>query len=116
MLRLAYVGEFLTCRRRDISRPGRKSLAKDPLDLMPWGWKFGLRFRLCRSPSLPYSPALIASEEALLDASRSARWLAAIVTDNFSDGNPALTFYYALQEDAGETDDSSTISNCSLIC
>jgi drug/metabolite transporter (DMT)-like permease len=103
-LRLAYVGEFLLALVA-IFTAWSEIAGQAPLDLMYWAWKFGLGTALALA-IVAYTDALV-REEAIWTM-RSARWLAMIVLLMLAMG--ALTFYYALQDEAGDSDDTSTIS------
>lgn len=105
LLRLAYVGEFLLAVVA-IFTAWSEIAGQSPLDLMHWGWKIGFGITLALA-IVGYSHSLV-TEEAIWTF-RSARWLTLIVVLILAMG--ALTFYYSLQEDPAETDDTSTISS-----
>ena len=75
------------------------------LDAMPWFWKFGLGAALATA-IVAYS-AVIASEDSLWTL-RSARWLTAVFILLFAIG--IVTYYYMLEEETVDTDDSDTAS------
>ena len=81
------------------------------LDLMHWGWKLGLSLALAVAFVL-YTAAL-ASEESIWTA-RSARWLAVMLI--IFVGMGVVTYYYAMEADAGESDESGTISRTLSPC
>jgi hypothetical protein len=103
-LRLAYVGEFLLALVA-IFTAWAEIAGQGPLDLMHWSWKFGLGIALALA-IVAYTDALVSAEA--IWTLRSSRWLAMIVLLVLAMG--ALTFYYALQDEAGDSDDTSTIS------
>lgn len=72
------------------------------LDLMPWGWKFGLGAALAAA-IVAYSAAIVA--EAGLWTLRSARWLTTICVLLLAIG--VVTYYYVLEDETVDTDDSS---------
>jgi hypothetical protein len=104
LLRLAYVGEFLLAIVA-VYTAWSEIAGQAPLDLMHWGWKMGLGVALSLA-IVGFSQAVV-SEDAFWTL-RSARWLGVIIALILGMG--ALTFFYALQEDTDETDDTSTIS------
>jgi hypothetical protein len=75
------------------------------LDLMHWGWKFGLGFGLATA-LVGYTAAVVSNDR--LWTLRSARWVTIIVLLTLAIG--VITYYYALQVDAGESDETSTMS------
>jgi hypothetical protein len=75
------------------------------LDLMNWGWKFG--FSLVLASAIVAFTAAVASSETFWTM-RSARWLTAIVLTIVAMG--IVTYFYSLQEDAGSTDETGTVS------
>ncbi len=75
------------------------------LDLMNWGWKLGLSLALAAA-IVAYTAALVAEDS--IWTLRSVRWLTAIVLVSLALG--AVTYYYALQVDTGESDETGTIS------
>ena len=75
------------------------------LDLMHWAWKLGLSLALAGA-IVAYTAALV-SEDSIWTL-RSARWLTAIAVIAVVIG--IVTYYYALQVDTGESDDTGTIS------
>jgi hypothetical protein len=75
------------------------------LDVMPWGWKFGLGATL--AAAIVAYTAAIGSEDSLWTL-RSARWLTAICFLLLAIG--VVTYYYVLEDEAVDTDDSGTAS------
>jgi hypothetical protein len=75
------------------------------LDVMPWGWKFGLGAALAAA-IVAYSVAIVSADS--LWTLRSARWLTAIVILLFAIG--VVTYYYVLEDNTVEPDDSGTAS------
>jgi len=106
LLRLIYAFEFLIALVA-IFTAWSEIGGQAALDLMHWGWKLGLSIGLA-SATVAYTAAVV-SEESVWTL-RSARWLTAIVLLVLGIG--VVTYFYALQEDSGETDDSGTISLC----
>ncbi len=72
------------------------------LDLMSWGWKFGLSFALAAS-IVVYSASLIAQDS--LWTLRSTRWLSAIVVIVIIMG--VVTYFYAMQVESGDSDSNT---------
>lgn len=78
------------------------------LDIMPWGWKFGLGIGL--------AVALVAFSAALSGATsiwntRSAKWLAVVIVLLLAMG--VVTYYYVLQiesTDTGQEQENSAVS------
>jgi len=104
LLRLAYAFEFLLAIVA-IFTAWSEIGGQGALDLMHWGWKLGF--------SLVLAWAIVAYTIAICDSGswwtlRSARWLAAIVVTVVAMG--IVTYFYALQVDTGESDESTTIS------
>ena len=106
LLRLIYAFEFLIALVA-IFTAWSEIGGQAALDLMHWGWKLGLSIGLA-SATVAYTAAVV-SEESVWTL-RSARWLTAIVLLILGIG--VVTYFYALQEDSGETEDSGTISLC----
>jgi hypothetical protein len=104
LLRLAYVGEFLLAVIA-VYTAWSEIAGQAPLDLMYWGWKLGLGLALSFA-IVAYTQAIVAADA--MWTIRSGRWLAMIALLIAVMG--ALTFYYALQEDSDDSDDTSTIS------
>jgi hypothetical protein len=75
------------------------------LDLMHWGWKLG--FSVSLASCIVAFTASIASEESVWTL-RSARWLTAIVIILL--GAAVVTYFYVLQADTGESDETSSVS------
>lgn len=104
LLRLAYVCEFLLAIVA-IFTAWSEIGGQAALDVMYWAWKLG--FGVALAAAIVAFTAALVSEEALMTV-RSARWLAAIIVLLAAMG--ALTYYYSLEEDNGDSDDPSTIS------
>ncbi|HEY7306492.1 MAG TPA: hypothetical protein VH601_20370 [Bryobacteraceae bacterium] len=103
-LRFGYVCEFLIALIA-IFAAWSEIGGQPALDVMHWGWKFGLSVALAAS-IVAYTAALIA-EESLWNL-RAARWLTTIVIIIIGIG--VVTYYYALQADTGESDETGTVS------
>jgi hypothetical protein len=104
LLRLAYVFEFLVALVAIFSAWSEIG-GQAALDLMYWGWKLGLGLGLAAAV-VAYTAALL-SEDSWWSL-RSARWLVAILLLTVVMG--AVTYFYAVQVETGEPDESSTIS------
>ncbi|MGA8026025.1 MAG: hypothetical protein WB992_02695 [Bryobacteraceae bacterium] len=104
LLRLAYALEFLIALVA-IFTAWSEIGGQGALDLMHWGWKLGLSFALAGA-IVAYTAAVISQDS--MWSLRSARWLTAIVVVTLAIG--VVTYYYALQEDTGEPDDTGAIS------
>lgn len=72
------------------------------LDLMFWGWKLGLSFALAAT-FVAYTHALLSEESAW--SMRSARWLTVMAILLLGMG--AVTYFYAVQADAGDSDETT---------
>jgi hypothetical protein len=104
LLRLAYAVEFfvaLVAIFTAWSEIGGQAV----LDLMHWGWKLGLSLALAAT-IVGFSVAATAQEK--LWTLRSARWLAAVLMCVLAIA--VVTYYYSLQTDNGEADESGTVS------
>ena len=104
LLRLVYAVEFLVALVA-IFTAWSEIGGQAVLDLMHWGWKLGLSLILAAS-IVGFSAAL-AGEERLWSL-RSARWLVAVLACFAAIA--VVTYYYALQIDNGEGDESGTMS------
>jgi hypothetical protein len=106
LLRLIYAFEFLIALVA-IFTAWSEIGGQAALDLMHWGWKLGFSIGLA-SATVAYTAAVVAEEK--LWTLRSTRWLAAIVLLVLAIG--VVTYFYVLQEDSGESDETGTISRC----
>jgi hypothetical protein len=104
LLRFGYVCEFLLAMLA-IFTAWSEIGGQDALDVMHWGWKLG--FALALSIAIVALTASLVAEDAWLTL-RTARWLAAIIA--LLVGMGTVTYYYSLQSDDSDTDDTSTIS------
>lgn len=104
LLRLVYAFEFLIALVA-IFTAWSEIGGQAALDLMHWGWKLGLSLALAGA-IVAYSAALV-SEESIWTL-RSARWLTAIILVTVAMGG--VTYYYVMQEETGDLDESGTIS------
>ena len=104
LLRLVYAFEFLFALVA-IFTVWSEVGGQAALDLMHWAWKlgFGISLALC---FVFYTAALV-TEDSLWTV-RSARWLALILV--IFVGMGAVTYYYSLEAEAGETDETWTMS------
>lgn len=107
-IRVFYVLEFLVAQVA-IFTAWSEIGGQAALDLMHWGWKFGL--------SLMLGAAIVAYSASIVNASsiwnaRSARSLSIIVLLVIVMG--AVTYFYYLQEDNGESDESDNAPISSL--
>jgi hypothetical protein len=104
LLRLVYAVEFLVALVA-IFTAWSEIGGQAVLDLMHWGWKLGLSLILAMT-IVGFSAALTAEER--LWSLRSARWFVAVLLCVFAIA--IVTYYYALQIDNGESDESGTVS------
>jgi hypothetical protein len=104
ILRLAYAFEFLIALVA-IFTAWSEIGGQAALDLMHWGWKLGLSLALA-SAIVAYTAALV-SEQSIWNL-RSARWLTAIIIVTVV--MAGVTYYYLMQEEATDSDESGTIS------
>ena len=104
LLRLVYMFEFLIAVIA-IFTAWSEIGGQAALDLMHWGWKVGLSMALALA-IVGYTAA-IASENSIWTL-RSARWLTIIAVLTLVIG--VVTYYYALQVDTGESDETPTVS------
>ena len=101
LLRLFYVCEFLLALVA-IFAAWSEIGGQATLDLMHWTFKLGFGLALAGT-FVAYSAALVA-EDAIWTL-RSARWFTTIVLLICAMG--AVTYFYSLQVDAGDSDESS---------
>src|ERR1700761_5121664 len=104
LLRLAYAFEFLLGMLA-IFTSWSEIGGQSALDLMNWGWKLGFSLVLA-STIVAFTAAVVSSESFW--TMRSARWLTAMVLTIVAMG--IVTYFYSLQEDAGSTDETGTVS------
>jgi len=104
LLRLIYAFEFLIALVA-IFTAWSEIGGQAALDLMHWGWKLGLSLALA-SATVAYTAAVVSADSVW--TLRAARWLTAIIL--LIVGIGVVTYFYVLQEDAGESDESGTIS------
>jgi len=104
ILRFGYVCEFLIALIA-IFAAWSEIGGQPALDIMHWAWKLGLSVALAAS-IVGYTTALVADEP--LWTLRSARWMSVIVIIIIGIG--VVTYYYALQADTGESDETGTVS------
>ncbi len=104
LMRLVYACEFLLALVA-IFTAWSEIGGQAALDLMHWGWKLGLGFALAAA-FVAYTAALV-TEQSLWNL-RSARWMTAMVVLLLAMG--AVTYFYALQVDNGDSDDSTPSS------
>jgi hypothetical protein len=108
LLRLVYAFEFLIALVA-IFTVWSEVGGQAALDLMHWAWKLGLSLALALSFVL-YTVAVVSDDS--LWTIRSARWLALIIVIVLGMG--AVTYYYAMEAETGESDESGTISRVHL--
>ena len=104
LLRVVYAFEFLIAMVA-IFTVWSEVGGQAALDLMHWAWKLGLSVSLASSVVL-YTSAIMAEES--LWSVRSARWLAIMLAIFLGMG--AVTYYYGLLAETGESDETGTIS------
>ena len=104
LLRFAYTFEFLMALVA-IFTAWSEIGGQAALDLMHWGWKLGLSLALAGAIVL-YTSAIVTAES--IWTLRSTRWLVLIALLMLVIG--VVTYYYALQVDTGEPDETGTIS------
>ena len=104
LLRLVYAFEFLIAVIA-VFTAWSEIGGQAALDLMHWGWKLGLGLALPWS-IVAYTAALAAQQSVW--TLRSSRWLTAIVLLLLVMG--VITYYYALQVDTGESDETNTVA------
>jgi len=104
LLRLVYAFEFLIALIA-IFTVWSEVGGQAALDLMHWGWKFGLGVSLAISFVL-YTAEIVSGDP--LWSIRSARWLALIIVVLMVIG--AVTYYYGLEAETGDSDETGTIS------
>jgi hypothetical protein len=104
LLRLVYAFEFLIALVA-IFTAWSEIGGQAALDLMHWAWKLTLGIALAVAIVL-YTAAIVAADS--IWTLRSARWLMVIVLVVLIIG--IVTYYYALQVDTGESDQTGTLS------
>jgi hypothetical protein len=101
LIRFAYVCEFLLALVA-IFTAWSEIGGQAALDLMHWGWKLGFGCAL-GAGIVGYTSAIVASER--MRNARAIAWLIAIVL--LTIGMGIVTYYYTLEEEAGESDEPS---------
>lgn len=101
LMRLAYACEFLLALMA-IFTAWSEIGGQATLDVMFWGWKLGLSFALA-AVFVAYTAALL-TEESVWNP-RTARWLTAMIVLLLGMG--AVTYFYAVQVDAGDSDETA---------
>jgi hypothetical protein len=105
LLRFAYACEFLLALIA-VFTAWSEIGGEAALDLMHWGWKLGFGVVLAGG-IVGYTAAIVGEEKVM--TSRAARWLATIFLVTLAMG--VVTYYYAIEAEAGETDEpSGTVS------
>jgi hypothetical protein len=105
LFRFAYVCEFLLALVA-IFTAWSEIGGQAALDLMGWGWKSGFGFALA-SGVVGFTAAIVEPEK--IGIRRAGSWLAVIVLLVMAMG--VVTYYYALEEESGESDEpSGTVS------
>ena len=104
LLRLAYAIEFLIAEVA-IFTTWSEICGQSALDLMHWGWKLGFGVLLAAS-IVAYTAALLSQDS--MWTMNSVRWLSAIVL--LIIGMGVVTYFYSLQVDAGQSDETGTVS------
>ena len=104
LLRLVYAFEFLIALVA-IFTAWSEIGGQATLDLMHWSWKLALSLALAGSV-VAYTAAVVGQDS--LWSLRSARWLVAIILVIL--GIAIVTYFYSLQVETGDSDESSTIS------
>lgn len=104
VLRLAYVFEFLLALVA-IFTAWSEIGGQAALDLMHWAWKLAFSVLLAGAV-VAYTSAIISNES--LWTLTSARWLTVIVL--LIAGMGIVTYFYAMQADAGQSDENGTVS------
>ncbi len=101
LLRLVYACEFMLALIA-VFTSWSEIGGQATLDLMHWSWKFSLGFALAAA-LVAFTAALLAEESVW--SLRSARWLGVILVLLGAMG--AITYFYALQVDAGDSDEAT---------
>jgi len=99
LLRLAYALEFLVAIIA-IFTAWSEIGGQAALDLMHWGWKMGLSLAMAGS-IVAYTDSIVTEDS--LWTPRTARRLTLLLLTGVAMG--LVTFYYFMQEDAGDTDE-----------
>lgn len=105
-LRLAYAFEFLLA-LLTIFTMWSEIGGQGALDLMNWGWKFGFSVTLAGS-TVAFTASIVSSD--VFWTPRAVRWLVAMLLLTVAMG--VVTYFYALQEDIGISDETGTVSFC----
>lgn len=107
LLRLAYAFEFLIALMA-IFTAWSEIGGQAALDLMHWTWKLGLGIGLAAA-GVAYTSAVVSADS--LWSARSTRWLTAMIVVVLAMG--AITYYYTLQVDSGESDETTPSAHLS---
>ncbi len=109
LLRLAYAFQFLVALVA-IFTAWSEIGGQSALDLMHWGWKLGFSLLLA-SAIVAYTAAIVGSDP--LWTVHTIRWLSAIVL--LIAAMAVVTYFYSLQVDAGQSDETGTVSMLNLL-
>ncbi|MDQ2775964.1 MAG: hypothetical protein M3Y57_13765 [Acidobacteriota bacterium] len=104
LIRLAYAFEYLAAVVA-IFTAWSEIGGQAALDLMHWTYKLGFSLALA-SAIVAYTAAIVSSESVW--TMRSVRWLTVIALIVAAMG--IVTYFYALQEYSGDSDESGTVS------
>jgi hypothetical protein len=105
LLRLAYAVEFLIAQVAMFTAWSEIG-GQSALDLMHWAWKLGFGL-LLPAAIVAYTSAVV-SQDSLWTMS-STRWLSLMVLLVL--GMAVVTYFYSLQVDAGQSDETGTVSD-----
>ena len=108
-LRVVYVFEFLLAVVA-IFTAWSEIGGQSTLDLMPWGWKSALAIAL--AISIVGCTAALAAADSLWTM-RSARWFMAVLVCLLITG--LVSYYYALQVEMGDSEETGTISRIVVV-
>lgn len=110
LLRIVYAFEFLVA-MQSIFTAWSEIGGQGALDLMNWAWK--LAFSILLAAAVVAFTASVVASEALWTL-QTARWLTAIVL--IIVGMGIVTYFYTMQLDAGESDETGTVSLARTPC